>query len=74
MSDAEQKHSLVDDMIRSRMESSGETEADAIRQILAQVANLPDDTAMIVKPDGTKLDARTIRVWASFYSTPESKQ
>jgi hypothetical protein len=74
MSDAEQKRSLVDDMIRSRIESSGETEAEAIRSILASVANLPDDAAMRVKPDGTTVDARTIRVWASFYRTPERRQ
>lgn len=74
MSDAEQQRSLVDEMIRSRIASSGETEADAIQHILAQVASLPDDASMIVKPDGTTVNVRTIRVWASFYSTPEKTQ
>ena len=78
MSDAEQKH-ILDDMLKQRIKSSrdsgvGETEAEAVQQILALVANLPDDASMIVKPDGTKVDARTIRVWASFYHTPERKQ
>jgi hypothetical protein len=33
---------LLDEMLRSRMASSGESEADAVRCILAQVASLPD--------------------------------
>ncbi|MGB8581632.1 MAG: hypothetical protein WCD47_12480 [Candidatus Sulfotelmatobacter sp.] len=74
MSDAEQKRGLVDEMLRSRIETSGETEAEAIQSILARVADLPDDASMIVNPDGNKVDARTIRVWASFYRTPERKQ
>lgn len=74
MSDTEQKRGLVDDMIRSRIESSGETESEAIQSILARVSNLPDDASMLVKPDGTTVDARTIRVWASFYRTPEKTQ
>jgi hypothetical protein len=41
MSDAEQKRGLVDEMIRSRIESSGETEAEAIQSILARVTGLP---------------------------------
>jgi len=61
-------------MIRSRIESSGETEASAIQQILAQVANLPDDTNMVVDPNGSTVNARTIRVWASFYREPKSTQ
>jgi hypothetical protein len=69
----EQERGLVDDMIRSRIESSGETEAEAFQQILARVANLPDDASMIVKPDGTTVKARAIRVWASFYCTPEGE-
>ena len=75
MSDAEQKH-ILDDMLKQRLDGRGETgsEAEAIQQILALVANLPDDASMIVKPDGTSVDARTIRVWASFYRTPERKQ
>ena len=74
MSDAELKRGLVDEMIRERMASSGETEAEAVQSILARVGNLPDDTSMLVKPDGTTVDARTIRVWASFYRTPDTKQ
>ena len=74
LSDAEQKRSHVDDMIHSRIESSGETEAEAIQRILALVANLPDDTSMLVNPDGTSVDARTIRVWASFHRIPEGEQ
>jgi hypothetical protein len=74
MSDSEQKRNLVNEMIRSRIESSGETEAEAIQSILARVADLPDDASMLVKPDGTMVDARTIRVWASFYRTPERQQ
>jgi len=74
MSDAEQKRGLVDEMIRSRIASSGESEAEAIQSISARFADLPDDTAMLVKPDGTTVDARTIRVWASFYRTPEGRQ
>jgi len=70
----EEKRSLVDDMIRCRIQSSGETEAEAIQSILARVADLPDDASMIVKPDGSTVDARTIRVWASFYRTPEREQ
>jgi len=75
MSDAEQKR-ILDDMLKQRLDGRGETgsEAEAIQQILALVANLPDDASMIVKPDGTSVDARTIRVWASFYRTPERKQ
>jgi polyhydroxyalkanoate synthesis regulator phasin len=74
MSDAEQKRRLVDEMIRSRIESSGETEAEAIQKILAQISDLPDDTSMMVDQSGEVVDARTIRVWASFYRTPETKQ
>ncbi len=61
MSDAEKKR-IVDDMLKQRLEGRGETdsEAEAIHQILASVANLPDDASMIVKPDGSKVDARTI--------------
>ena len=38
MNDAEQKRSLVDEMIRSRIANSGETKAEAIQSILASVA------------------------------------
>lgn len=72
MGDAEQKR-ILDDMLAGRIRG-GQTEADAVRQILAIASNVPDDTSLIVEADGTKLDARTIRVWASFYRTPEQKQ
>ena len=72
MGEAENQCDLVNGMIRARIESSGETEAEAVQKILAQVANLPDDAPMIVAPGGGKVDARTIRVWASFYCTPNS--
>jgi hypothetical protein len=74
MSADERNRSLVDEMIRSRMESTGDTEAQAVQSILARVADLPDDTPMIMTPGGDAVDARTIRVWASFYRTPEKKQ
>jgi len=63
---------ILDDMLSRRIESSGETEADAIRQILALVSGLPDDAPMVIsnKALGADLNARTIRIWASFYCTP----
>ncbi len=74
MNDAEQKRGLVDEMLRRRIETSGETGDGSYPINFGTVANLPDDTAMLVNPDGNEVDARTIRVWASFYRTPERKQ
>ena len=67
----EQKR-ILDDMLSERVESSGEMEGDAIRQILAFISDLPDDAPMIIsnKPGAATVDARTIRVWALFYRTP----
>jgi len=69
-----EKRSLVDEMIRRHIESSGETETEAVQSILARIANLPDDASMLVNPGGDMVDARTIRVWASFCRTSETKQ
>ncbi len=74
MSNAEREHGLLDEMLRERLEGRGETDADAIRQILALVAGLPDDARMIVNADRDTVDARTVREWASFYSTPGTVQ
>jgi hypothetical protein len=67
----EQKR-ILDDMLSRRIESSGEIEAEAIEQILAFISDLPDDAPMMAsnKPGAATMDARTIRVWASFYRTP----
>jgi len=54
--------------------SNGEIEAGVIQQILASLFGVTDDSFLIVDNDGTKVDARTIRVWASFYLTPEQTQ
>jgi hypothetical protein len=76
MSNTERDHGLLDEMLRERLEGRGETDtdADAIRQILALVAGLPDDAPMIVNADRDTVDARTVREWASFYSTPGTVQ
>lgn len=54
----------------------GEIEAEALRQILVstQLHDQKEDDLMIVSADGTKVTARAIRVWASFFSTPGVKQ
>ena len=67
---------ILDDMLKRRLESRGETdtESDAIQQILALVSGLADDASLIVDNEGTKVDARTVRVWASFHRTPERTQ
>jgi hypothetical protein len=56
--------------------SPGEIEAEAIRQILltTYLHNQKEDDLMSVGPNGTMVDVRSIRVWASFYRTPEVKQ
>jgi hypothetical protein len=71
---AEQKRS-PDDMLHRRI-ASGETEAAAISHILltTHLHNQKEDDHMIVQADGTTVDVRSIRVWASFYITPEVKQ
>jgi len=71
---AEQKRTL--DGMLSRRIASGETEADAIRHMLltTHLHNQKEDDRMIVDPDGTTVDVRSIRVWASFHITPEVKQ
>lgn len=68
---AEQKR-VLDDMLKRRLDARGETdsEREAVQQILALVSGVPDDTSMLVDTNRTKVDARTIRVWASFYLTP----
>jgi len=54
----------------------GEIEAEALRQILVstQLHDQKEDDLMIVSADGTKVTARAIWVWASFFSTPGVKQ
>ncbi len=72
MSDIGPKRQVVDDMIRDRMESSGENLVEAIESIMALVANLPDDAPVSVKHGGTTVEPRTIREWSYFSSTPQT--
>jgi len=67
---------ILDDMLKRRLEGRGETdsETEAVKQILALVSSVPDDTLMSIDNAGTKMEARTVRVWASFYLTPERTQ
>jgi hypothetical protein len=65
----------VDSTRLREMKSPGEIEAEVLQQILALVSGVPDDTPMIVSDsDGPRIEARTMRVWASFHSTPEQTQ
>jgi hypothetical protein len=61
---------ILDEMLLRRMKSSGETAPEAIGKILQ---NLPEGARMIVD-QGITVDARTVRIWALFYCTPEGKQ
>ena len=62
---------ILDDMLLRRMKSSGETAHEAIGKILQ---NLPEGDAFMIVEQRITVDARTIRLWASFYCTPEGKQ
>jgi hypothetical protein len=75
MSDTEKERSLVNEMICSRAKSTGSTEVETARQILAQIAELPDDAPLICGTNpGDKVDARTVRKWASQHGTLEMTQ
>jgi hypothetical protein len=67
---------IMDPAKLRNIKTPGEIEAEALRQFLVatHIHDQKEDDLMIVSPDGTKVAARAIRVWASFYSTPGVKQ
>ena len=70
---SEQKR-ILDEMLEKRLKARRETHPEAIRLILASVFGVTDDTLLSIDNDGTKVDARTVRMWASSYLTPGQKQ